>query len=280
MGKDRENSRGFTLVETAIVLVIGGLILTMLFDSMNVYMKNTRLKTTRERIAAIDNQIQVYLEDRGFLPCPASLTAPADTTTAPPYGVESDCNVPEVAGVTNTGAVRIGMVPTRTLNLPDDFGYDAWGNRIVYAVTEVLAQNATNYSRIGGVIRVIDAGTPPNTITASAHYVVISHGTDKVGGFNTRGVQGIACPIAATASLDQENCNNNDTFRNTVLVSDSGGAANFDDLVIVRSGTNFNRAIPPGAVMLFDLPACPEGWADNGSVPAAPPADHLYCRKN
>jgi prepilin-type N-terminal cleavage/methylation domain-containing protein len=283
MGKNRENSKGFTLVETAIVLVIGGLILTMLFNSMNIYMKNTKLKTTRERIAAIDEQVQIYLEDRGFLPCPASLSAEPDTTSATtPYGGETNCSNAAIANHTFGTTVRIGMVPTRTLNLPDEFGYDAWGNRLLYAVTTNLARDATSYSRTGGTVNVVDSrrNSPANIITANAHYVVVSHGPDKVGGYNAGGRQGIACPPnSATAPLDQENCNNDGVFRNTVLVSDSGNASNFDDVVTVRAETNFNRAIPPGAVMLFNLPACPQGWVNNNSVPAAPPANHLYCRK-
>jgi type II secretory pathway pseudopilin PulG len=275
------HSKGFTLVETAIVVLIGGLLLTMLFDGMSTYLKNTRLSVTKTRIAEIDNQIQIYLEDRGYLPCPARLAAPIDTTsTSDPYGVETDCSAAAIPGNTFTsGTVRIGMVPTRTLNLPDDYGYDAWGNRILYAVTTNQARTAGLYSRTGGTITVMDAGQPTaNVITSTAHYVIASHGRDGAGGYNYNGILGTNCP-AANATLDQENCDNDEIFRNTMLVSDSGTNRNFDDIVRQNSASNFNRSMPPEAVMLFRLPACPDGWIPS-SVPAGPPANHIYCRKN
>ncbi len=276
MAKVPGNSKGFTLVETAVVLVIGSLILTMLFSSLNIYLKNSKLNTTRERMAEIEKQIQTYLNYQGHLPCPAELGQIAIDN--PNYGTETDCQAAALANRTFGNAnVRIGMVPTRTLNLPDDFGYDAWGNRLVYAVTRNLAQTPAQYDPTQGRINIIDSNGNTTLPTANtAHYVVISPGINRRGGYNINGAIGINCP-AATA-LENENCDNDATFRNTVLVSDNGGDNEFDDLLISGSTSDFGQTIPSGAVILFRLPACPDGWAQ--SSVASPNTDHRYCRKN
>lgn len=280
MVKNRENSKGFTLIETAVVLVIGSLILTMLFSSLNVYMKNTKLSTTRERLKAIDEQIQVYLNDQGHLPCPARLGQVG--ILAANYGVETNCDNGPIANQTfnaNGNQIRIGMVPTRTLNLPDEFGYDAWGSRIVYAVTRSLARNETLYNPDNGVINIIDTfGNSTTGNGSSTHYLAFSPGINRLGAYNSNGIQAIACP-ANNATMDQENCDNDGVFRNTVLVSDAGGANDFDDIMVSRSMSDFDKDVPPQAVLLFRLDNCPEGWVAS-SVPTNAPTGHRYCRKN
>lgn len=280
MAKNTINSRGFTLVETAIVLVIGGFILTMLFNSLNIYLKNTKISTTRERIKIIDEQIQVYLNDQGHLPCPARLGQIG--MLAPTYGVETNCNNPAIANQTfplDGNNIRLGMVPTRTLNLPDDFGYDAWGNRIVYAVTRNLARSDALYSPNGGAIDIIDTqGNSVTGLASTTHYVVFSPGANQLGAYSSNGNQIKACG-ANNATQDQENCDNDGRFRNTVLTADAGGAQDFDDIMVSRSMSDFDKDVPPQAVLLFRLDVCPQGWV-NSNVPASPPANHRYCRKN
>lgn len=279
MSKNRVSSKGFTLVETAVVLVIGSLILTMLFNSLNIYLKNTKLSTTRERLAEVEKQIQIFLNNQGHLPCPAPLGGVAVDALA--YGIETDCGAAAVAGQTfGTGTVRIGMIPTRTLNLPDEFGYDAWGSRMVYGVTTNLAINEDIYDPDNGAISIIDSND--NSVIGDAgtgHFVILSHGVNQMGAYNTNGVRVMDCTTGGLSD-DEENCNNDDIFRNTVLTADAGGAADFDDIVVSRSMSDFGQTIPSQAVMLFRLDAdeCPEGWTDT-NVPTGAPAGYIYCRK-
>jgi len=44
--------------------------------------------------------------------------------------------------------IRIGSVPTRALNLPDEFMYDSYGSRFLYAVSADLATTAYNFEHI------------------------------------------------------------------------------------------------------------------------------------
>lgn len=278
MVKNQGNSKGFTLVETAVVLVIGSLILTMLFSSLNIYLKNSKLSTTRERLSEIEKQIQTFLNNEGHLPCPAPLGVVVVDDVG--YGVETNCEDGAITNQTFGNAnVRIGMVPTRSLNLPDDFGYDAYGNRLVYAVTRSLAQEPDDYDPEEGRIGIIDSnGNSAIGDPNSAHYVVFSPGINQLGAFNSNGRRIRNCP-GANATLDQENCDIDAIFRTTPLTSDVAGVNEFDDILVSGSTSDFGQAIPSGGILLFRLPACPDGWA-NSSVPAGAPANHRYCRKN
>jgi|TARA_R110002096_G_scaffold148727_1_gene309758 prepilin-type N-terminal cleavage/methylation domain-containing protein len=254
----RRTDRGFTLIEVALVVLIGGILLGAASSGLLIYVKQTAIKTTEHRLAAVDEAIQQFLSLNGRLPCAAPLTEPPDTAA---FGreVTDQCDTGSFPGTQSTGGVRIGAVPVRTINLPDDYAIDAWGNRLTYAVTEILASPNT-YDPDMGAISVEDSnGNSAITPAGSAHYVLVSHGVDGNGAYTVQGVQGPTCP---GATLDAENCNGNNTFRRSGLRSDTGDAAHFDDLVTARAVSAFGEAMPPGAVMAFNLVACPPGWVE------------------
>lgn len=255
---------GFTLLELAIVMVIGGIILSMLASSLVIYMNNAEIKLTRQRMAAVDEAVQDFLNFNGRLPCPASRIAESDTED---YGreVNTVCNDGEMDGTVRAQGldmrmVRIGAVPVRDLNLPDDYALDAWGSRLTYAVTEILA-TPNSYERNSGAIYVVDSNDHSVVQPAgSAHYVLNSHGPNRAGAHSASGQGGgIACD---NAMLEGENCDEDAHFRRTTLRSTSGGAHHYDDLMIVRAASAYGAAIPAGAVMGFNLAACPSGWVD------------------
>jgi len=153
--------------------------------------------------------------------------------------------------------VRIGAVPVRTLNIPDDFSGDAWANRITYAVTESMATDGL-YDRTQGAISVIDsAGNSVINPVDSAHYVLVSHGFDGAGAYVMEGVVGSACDAA---TLDGENCNQDSVFRRTMLMGTGVAASHYDDFVTIRALSAFGGSVPAGSVMAFNLAACPSGW--------------------
>lgn len=256
-------NNGFTLIELAMVIMIGGILLGTLSSAILIYLKKTQINTTEQRLEKIDEAMQLFLSLNGRLPCPASLTDGVDTAT---FGVEiaPDCSTAgAVLGTTRltTGRggriIRIGTVPTRSINLPDDYIADAWGQRFTYAVSEALASPGT-YNRTEGAIFVVDtAGNSVITPAGSAHYVLISHGNNGFGATTLEGVAGLTCD---NTTLEGENCNNDEVFRNSLLTSTANNANVFDDHVILRSNSVFGNEIPPGAVMAFNLNACPQGW--------------------
>lgn len=259
-------SSGFTLIEVAIVLLVGGLLITMIGAALTNYVKQSEIKTTQQRLDHIDEALQLFLSLHGRYPCPARFNSEPDTVN---FGVEITdvgcATVPAAANETvqasgrDSRAVRLGAVPVRTLNLPDDYIRDSWGGRITYAVTESLASPGT-YNRDEGAIYVNDgAGNPYVSFPApgTAHYTLVSHGQNRAGSYSTEGLGRLPCPASAR---ETENCNDDATFVTTTLRGRGDPAHFYDDYVRVRAMTAFGNSVPPGAIMAFNLRACPDGW--------------------
>ncbi len=266
-------NKGFTLVEVAIVLIIGGLLLASASALLVTYTKQIQLNVTNKRLDSINEALQLFLSLNGRYPCAAPLNGALDTAL---FGVEIDnldCDgAADVANQTTTVAgrnarnVRIGAVPVRTLNLPDDYIADAWGGRFTYAVTSALASDGTYNRDEGGVFVVDSLGndlvSDPNLLPGptggTGHYVVVSHGINNSGSTAVGGGGTTACGAAAV--LETENCNGDATFRSTLLVGNAIGNNLYDDVVNIGATSAFGNGIPSGAVMAFNLAACPAGW--------------------
>lgn len=282
-------SSGFTLIEVVIVLLIGGILLASFGSGLLIYFNNTKVSASKEKLERINETLVEYLAINQKLPCPADTTATVDSANfgrevdaLPVSTVDCDTGgnrngtiVVSGARNVNGGAqevVRIGSVPTRALNLPDEFMYDSYGSRFLYAVSAELATDAAGYNPNNGVIDVQDSGgnsllnnplSPPAPQGQNAHYVLLSHGPDQQGGITVDGVTIEACPAsAATGGFDVENCDNNDAiFLRTILSTENLGATQFDDQVLYNS-FDAQIDIPANAVVAFNG-ACPtDGWAE------------------
>jgi len=273
-----KKSSGFTLVEVVIVLLIGGILLGSFGSGLLIYFNSTKVAASKDKLSRINETLVEYLAINQKLPCPADITATVDSAS---FGREVDavpvsvvaCNaggsrngtvVVNGARNVNGGAqevIRIGSVPTRALNLPDEFMYDSYGSRFLYAVSADLATTA-GYAPEDGVIDVTDSGG--NTLltpTASANYVIISHGPDQQGGVTVDGVVIEACPATAAAGgFDVENCDGDATFLRTILSTSNLGATQFDDQILYNS-FDAEINVPSSAVMGFQLASCPDGWS-------------------
>lgn len=272
LNKTIKKQDGFTLIEIAIVILIGGLILATASSLLLAHIKRVEITTTERRLEIIDEALGLFLNFNGRYPCAAPLNAPVDSTT---FGVEVsaiDCStaavVPgqtiKVAG-RDGRTIRIGSLPVRTLNLPDDMIADAWGSRFTYAVTEILA-TPNGYDRTEGGIFAVDSDNPADPVTdsvitppGSAHYVVVSHGPNRSGSTAIAGSGSLPC-LAGT--LEEENCNNDAVFRRSLLTSTGNNASIFDDFVSLKATSPLGNQIPAGAVMAFELSACPQGWVN------------------
>ncbi len=257
---------GFTLIEMAIFLAIGSIMLGFLGSSLLNFIEKNKISATEYRLSVVKDSLGVFLSQNARYPCPASLIGePIASNTNYNREVTSTCNTGTFAGTfrrmsTTAGQrVRIGAVPVRTLNIPDDFASDAWGNRFTYAVTErqATAGSPSPYTSDGGVID-IQGITPAITVASNVHYVVISHGPSREGGYTIEGDLSIPCNAG---SRDAENCDHaNTTFVQKLVENDYNSAAFFDDYLTFRGQENVGFEFPPNAVMAFNRNTCPEGW--------------------
>ena len=240
---------GYSLLEVAIVVAIVGVFIAFLSGGYHIYRVTKAKQTTSINTQVVLSNFSSYLSVYGRYPCPAPINVKTDS---PDYGSEGDCSDTAVAVGDCAGGicveesertvtlpdttvvrprVRRGGVPFRSLNIPEEHAYDGWGNRLEYAVTERLAVRAT-YNRAHGGISVVDTTParksmidPPD----AAHFIVFSHGPNKVGAYNREGFQERPCAGAAL-DVDVDNCQttpaNNRAVYRTGFTKDG-----FDDFV-------------------------------------------------
>lgn len=256
------SNEGFSLIELALVVVIGGLLFAMFANALLVSQQQAKTKVTRERLEAIDLSIRNFYIASSRYPCAAPRNVASDAAN---YALEvANCSstAPGTLRAAPFGGgahrVRIGTVPTRTLGLPDIYGYDAWGSRILYAVNEADT-NTTTFATIANAIDVVDGvGNSVIAPQGSLSYILVSHGQNREGAFNNSGSR-TACS-GNHPNGDGENCDDDSTFRNTIWLSSSDGPDYFDDFLSYKASLVKPSEVPPGAVMAFDLAACPTGW--------------------
>ncbi|MBI3440451.1 MAG: type II secretion system protein [Proteobacteria bacterium] len=288
-GRDHRRTRGFSLIEMAVVIGISAAMMSALLAVFKPIMFNQKMVADTAKMQAIQIALGNFVVQNGRLPCPAA--ANLNRTDNPAnFAQETDCTVtPGPAGTASTPAVappgtpktRIGSVPVRALGLADSYYADSWGFDFIYAVREHLAtpnivnevdvcQNgvkwyqpntsnppvtpgskdangcvATNQTgsindvNTAGTINIVDennisllpAPNPP------AIYVLVDPGENGKGAYTADGKLHSPCGLALpTAGLDQENCNNDVTFRSAPysLSTDLIAGINqyFDDKII------------------------------------------------
>ena len=122
-------TRGFSLVELAVVMTITGLLLGSTLPLLTAMREQSQIRDTRRSLNTALEALLGFAAVSGRLPCPA---------TEDSLGTE----VPSGGGNCKTS---IGFLPAASLGLTpvDDQGFalDAWGGRLHYAVSNQSSNN-------------------------------------------------------------------------------------------------------------------------------------------
>jgi prepilin-type N-terminal cleavage/methylation domain-containing protein len=184
---------GFTFIELAIVMIIGGIIISILVGVVPLIFVNDRVNETREVLANMDYVLHGYMSVNKRLPCP-------DTNG---NGQENRDDNSSPAVFTDDSCLSYqGNLPYITLGIVSD--KDVWKNRLYYGVYEDLIQTgsssfctdlkgfitaaATSHSENPGEtgkLYVTSRAVTPNPSINMA-YVLISGGLKDYDGSNTR----------------------------------------------------------------------------------------------
>jgi prepilin-type N-terminal cleavage/methylation domain-containing protein len=189
-------SLGFSLAEMSVVLMIIGVIASSAISVAISNDYNAKSSQTEEKLKQIDAALAGYLAINHRLPCPADGTL---AITDANFGVEATngAAIPICNKNFKDGADKIwgGVVPVATLQLPNDFMFDGWGNRIDYIVDFrfTIGDTSASCTAVSSsvcfrdildnspAITVQDANL--NTRTDFAVYVLLSHGANGHGAF-------------------------------------------------------------------------------------------------
>jgi prepilin-type N-terminal cleavage/methylation domain-containing protein len=238
------SARGFTILELSLVLTIIALITSMGIVSSLGIMESAKRTSTEQKIDAIEKALMTFRLTKNRLPCPAVFTHPVTDTN---YGLEADnpgsCTGVALNQVTESTAAPVkveGAVPVRSLNLPDEYMYDAWGRKFSYGVQA----NATAYDAFSLVMPnescSITVQAASGTRTSGAVYALVSHGPNGHGGYLSTGVRMNAGSTNASelANCDCTNTAADGVYNGTYVqqdVTESTTVTNiFDDIVRYR----------------------------------------------
>lgn len=238
----------FSLIEMAVVLIIIGLMSGLILQSERAARPSNCYTETQAQLASVTQAIETFVRNNNRYPLPAARNVGVGNVN---YGREApsatDASIDRIA---NGGdAVLAGALPFQALGLPDSYAADCWGNKLSYAVTQILTDaSPTGFpspSATGAIS--IRSGTiaSPNVLMNNAAYAVVSHGEDGVGAVakNYSGVGHGWCALGT--HIDTENCDvaaggnvyfHASTFNN----GKNAGALFFDDLIVFSGKRNSN----------------------------------------
>jgi prepilin-type N-terminal cleavage/methylation domain-containing protein len=260
----RHPTRGFSLVELAVVLAIVALLVGGMLMPLAAQQDMHSRREATKALAVIQESLIGFALSHGRLPCPAIGSLPATSGVCPEGGSAgiAGCEATTGSGATLVCATVAGVLPWATLGLPET---DPWGNRYSYRVTAAYARgidlartafgsgctlnpaNRASYDAALGdgprqsafalcspgdiiVLTVAGGATAARDLPA----IVVSHGRNGAGAYTTQGGR----ITAATSSDEAENADENTTF-----VSNTAG----DDLLQwIPRGVLMSRMLAAG----------------------------------
>lgn len=209
-----DHDQGYTLLEMSIVLVIIAVVMAGGAITFVNAVQRRQLDDTSAKLAVLQKRLLDYRRTFMRLPCPADIktynTADAYFGRAARHAVlhaSIGCHAPSDAApqvtylynITANGTAPCsasehcifgGMVPTKTLGLPDEYAFDGWGRRILYAVDSdfaktdaFLVQSDVTADASSDTTRITIQNTHAYNTTPAAIYVLISFGRDGHGAY-------------------------------------------------------------------------------------------------
>ena len=202
-------SRGFTLVEMAVVVVIIAALLTLGLGALNAQLSSASYTTTKQRQAAIKDALIGYLGANKRFPCPY---VPIAGTL--PTGVDAT-SIP-ASGTPRCQSFDLGVIPFTTLGIAREVAQDGWGNFFSY---QVYAQatlgcpgggidwgnsNCFGAGKNGGITVLDNTGGNNLPLTTNAVVAIISQGPNGLGAWAAQATQNaspVSCEERTNANL-------------------------------------------------------------------------------
>lgn len=232
------SQRGYTLIEMSISLSILALLIVGGVSVLQRRIEIDSEKTTIKHMDAIERAIQDFVALNGYIPCPARGTSLEINNTQGTFGFSNTSYQNATTQLCDGDSVtnETGMVPVRTLNLPDEYAYDGWKHKFTYRIAQGMG-DVNTFLDIGnrGNISITDlTGNEKTNINQrtpgyraydqGAAYILISHGPNGGGAWLKNASGTVAAP---TSMYELENTDHADNRR----YIQSSEASSIDDIV-------------------------------------------------
>lgn len=283
MKTTRQKNKGFTLIELAVVLTLVSLLMTSILAGMRVMQQKEKLTKTQEHLKLAEEKLQSYLTLNGAYPCPASYAAKRgdegfgrsvkECITPAGETIEEHDIDDEFKSETITAEgrdkrlVRIGLLPFRSLGIPDPESVDGWGRLMQYAVTEQMTAKKTFRQKKGAIDVIAEDNKSRLTPEGSAQYVVFSTGEDGAAGYSQDGIRQSDCPAD---TLQTENCDGDAVFIETfkqMVPADKAPTRrerfsniSYDDHITYLQTQPTAGGGQSGVIVYLFSESCPEGF--------------------
>jgi hypothetical protein len=199
----RKPQAGFSLIFMSIFITAAMMVFVAFLPGREAGDINIKTSNNVHKLERVEQAMRGFMAMYGRRPCPADGQYAENTTN---FGLEAATPGTCTGGAPSapmgpdaaTGFVVGGVIPTRSLGLPDDYQFDDFGRRITYVVDKRATQNAScialetlNSSYVptakGGVY--IYNASPANggTQIDQTMYAYIIHGASGYGAFPAQG---------------------------------------------------------------------------------------------
>jgi prepilin-type N-terminal cleavage/methylation domain-containing protein len=219
---DHLTSKGFTLVEMAIVLIIFGLMLAMFLSPLSAQRDLQNRAKTQLKLNEIKAALIGYAIVNSHLPC--------TDTDAIPDGLENrDSSV-----VNECDSDKSGILPWKTLGID---GTDAWGNLFTYRVDATFSDNVNRFTindaeGESGINVNDEKGAALVSTNSRPAALILSHGSNGFGALNIIQDSSLNHEPNPTSTDELENADNDVTFVSHPPAAPGSSNGEFDDMLI------------------------------------------------
>ena len=122
--KPDKHNAGHVLIESAILITVIGFLLSVSVGLFRIHLESSAIEITNNRMETLSRAFSTYIQLRWQIPCPASSKGASNKQ----FGVAAEkCE--------KKSAEAYGIIPFRTLGIPEHFARDGYGNFFTYVVS-------------------------------------------------------------------------------------------------------------------------------------------------
>lgn len=130
--------KGSILIPVIAFILLAGVFLSLGLDYLELRSPEDDRRRTISDINFLSGEIASYVQKYNRLPCPAD---PTILSSNPNYGTEA-------RGSGTSCTRREGLIPVRSLYLPEKYMFDSWGRYYTYAISRAYADTEAGSGRV------------------------------------------------------------------------------------------------------------------------------------